>query len=185
MVNPPTYVRGDLSADRFPGLTKCLDIWEEKRGNRFAPKWRDLDFFAFPLEMIPYLYLVDIHADPLDFRYRFMGTAICEVEGRDYTGLSVDDVQPPELAPAIRKQFEAFTNDPKPTFFMIQEQTPDWSKGSQKIYGGLRLPLSSDGITMDQFVVIGQFEREQRELEEYFNELISSYENKPPRAQGW
>ena len=176
MINPPTYIHAELDAEQFPELAECYDIWNEKRGDRFAPSWQELDFFAFPVRMIPYLYLIDVQTDPLDFRYRFIGTAICNIEGRDYTGLSVDDIQPPELAPEIRKEFENVYKAQKPVFYMIQEQDYTRSQSAKKIMAGVRLPLSSDGASVDQVVVINRFEQKTQEMKKYIERLITSYE---------
>ena len=176
MIKPPVYINVDSPDDQFPELAECYQIWEAKRGDRFAPSWRELDFFSFPMKIIPYCYLVDVQPGArLGFRYRFVGTTVCDIEGRDYTGQSVDDLLPPELAPAVRAQFEEFAANPIPTFFMIQEMEMVPQKSGKQIYGGLRLPLSSDGLTMDQFIVFSHFEREQRELRMYFDDLISKY----------
>jgi len=183
MKNPPLYVNGDLPDDQFPELTECYQIWNEKRGDRFAPSWRELDFFAFPVNMIPYCYLVDVRRSPggwIDFRYRFVGAAVSAIEGRNYTDKSVDDLQPPELGPEVRIQFEAFIKNAKPVFFMIQEMGMAPLKKGKQIYGGLRLPLSSDGLTIDQFIVFSHFERDPKEIKIYFDELITSYKNEEP-----
>lgn len=173
---PIIYTSDTLDAERFPKLAEFRQIWDAKRGDRFAPAWRELDFSAFPPSIIPYMYLLDVSRDPLDFRYRFLGTAVCEIEGQDPTGKSVDEVRPLELAHLARTQFENFTDDPKPTFFMMQEQEDGQLTLGRQIYGGLRLPLSSDGVTMDQFVVLSHFEQQTHELRDYFSKLTASYE---------
>ena len=185
MIKPPVYINGDLPDDQFPELAECYQIWEAKRGDRFAPSWLELDFFSFPVNMIPYCYLVDVCRGGrgwLDFRYRFIGAAVSVVEGRNYTEKSVDDLQPPELAAEVRAEFEKFAKKAKPTFFMIQEMEMAPLKSEKQIYGGLRLPLSSDGVTMDQFIVFSHFERDPKVLRIYFDELIASYKKEEPSA---
>jgi len=183
MIKPPVYISGDLPDGQFPELAECYLIWNEKRGDRFAPSWLELDFFAFPVNMIPCCYLVDVTQSRgmwFDFRYRFVGAAVSAVERWDYTGKSVDDLQPPELAPVVRAQFEEFAANPKPSFFTIQEMEMAPLKSDKQIYGGLRLPLSSNGLTMDQFIVFSHFERDQKDLKIYFDELIASYKKEEP-----
>lgn len=173
MIKPPIFINCELDTEKFTDLAEFQRIWDEVRGDRFAPSWKELGFQAFPTRFIPFMFLVDVQTGPLDFKYRFIGTAICKIEGIEYTGKSVDDIQYPELAVAARERFEALYNDPRPTFFMMQEQEVNRSKMRTRVYGGLRLPLSSDGVSMNQFVVLCHFEQTHPELRDYFDKKNS------------
>lgn len=77
-----------LSIDRIRDakIHRAFDYWQTiRRGNR-VPARRDLDPIDIP-HLLPYMYLTEIHRDPLRIRYRLVGTKVCEIEGRDKTGL--------------------------------------------------------------------------------------------------
>lgn len=185
MTKPPVYINSDTPTDTPAELVECFQIWDAKRGDRFAPSWSELDFFAFPINMIPYCYLVDVRRgaeERPDFCFRFIGAAVNIVEGRNYTGKFVDDLLPPELAPVVRAQYEAFTARAKPVFFRIEKLEMAPIKSDKQIYDGVRLPLSSDGLTMDQFIVFSSFERDPKGLKINFDDLVASYGNYEPAA---
>ncbi len=172
-INYPTYEADDFDPGLYPELKACLDIWNEKRGDRFAPSWDQLGFLAFPPDLIARMILVDIIPEPLDFRYRFFGTVFCDLEGYDLTGKSVDDYQPPKAAKLTRERFEAFYRDPKPTFYVMSNGEEKNSGKEFSIYIGLRLPLSNDGQTMNQFLGVAQLGNDKKVIKEYFDSLVT------------
>lgn len=174
---PPVYTHDDQDTDRYPDLTLCLEIWKEKTGDRFAPAWSELEFLAFPADLIPQMYLVDVTSDPPDFRYRFFGTEIRDGEGQDLTGKSVDDMQPPGLAAIAREAYENYCTDPKPTFFRICEMNEAGDDLGREIIYGLRLPFSDDGKSMDHFLVIAKFPVGFSEIQQYYEMLIKDSGN--------
>lgn len=166
----PVYVQSQFDKDRFPVIDKFRHIWDDARRDRFAPSWRDLNFEAFPTAMLPYMYLVDVLRDPYRFRYRFIGTRICELEGRDYTNKFVHDLRPSTLAAAAVNEFRTFAKNPKPVFFMMVADEDGDRENLYRVYGGARLPLSDDGKTLSQIIALAQFERENTDLKDLFFE---------------
>ena len=166
----PKYVTTRFDEDRFPRLAEFRRIWDAARSDRFAPSWRDLNFDAFPSDMLPYMYLVDVLKDPYRFRYRFVGTKVCDLEGRDYTNKFVHDLQPSTLAAAAVREFLKFTRNPKPVFFMMLADKDDPSQRLYRVYGGARLPLSDDGENLTQIIALAQFERDNVDIRDHFFE---------------
>src|SRR5262249_29214633 len=66
-------------------LARGLAYWESKRPGRRMPARRDIDP-AEMLDLLPNVMLVDVVREPLDFRYRLIGTAIVAHMRHDYTG---------------------------------------------------------------------------------------------------
>jgi len=66
-------------------LARGLAYWESKRRGRRMPARRDIDP-AEMLDLLPNVMLVDVVREPLDFRYRLIGTAIVAHMRHDYTG---------------------------------------------------------------------------------------------------
>jgi hypothetical protein len=66
-------------------LERGLDYWDSKRAGRRMPRRRDIDPLEIP-QLLSHVVLIDVLRDPLDFRYRLIGTAITARMGRDCTG---------------------------------------------------------------------------------------------------
>lgn len=170
----PIYICEQIDTERFPVMSQFLKIWETARDGRFAPSWKDLNFSSFPIEIIPYMYLIDVLQDPVRFRYRFIGTKVCELEGQDYTNRFVHDLQPSTLASAANCEFRKFARNPQPVFFMMVANIDAYRRYLYSVYGGMRLPLSDDGKTLNQIISLAQFGHENEELLKRFHETVPS-----------
>jgi hypothetical protein len=71
-----------------PTLVAIYRYWDNKRRGRAMPQRADIDPTEI-VRLLPYIFMVDVERDPLRFRYRLIGTAICEFLGRDFTGRMV------------------------------------------------------------------------------------------------
>jgi len=67
-------------------LHAALDIWRQWCAERPAPTWRDIDLAGFPPPLVPMAAVVDVIDDGDDFRYRFWGSGLTQLFGRDETG---------------------------------------------------------------------------------------------------
>lgn len=68
-----------------------LTYWRGKAGDEIAPLWRDFDVLDVPT-LMPHAIVFDVLADPLDFRYRLVGTFQREMSTRDYTGMKMSEI---------------------------------------------------------------------------------------------
>ena len=170
----PIYLCEQIDRNRFPVMSQFHQIWEAARDGRFAPSWKELEFSSFPAKIIPYMYLIDVQQEPARFKYRFIGTKVCELEGQDYTNRFVHDLQPRALASAAVCEFRKFAKNPKPVFFMMVANKAGHRRYLYDVYGGVRLPLSNDGKTLNQIIALAQFGHENEELIKHFYETDSS-----------
>lgn len=76
-----------LTADRLrsPRLVDGLAHWRALAGSRPMPMRRDFDPLLVP-KLMPHIMLKDVRRDPLDFRYRLVGTTVRHHSTADYTG---------------------------------------------------------------------------------------------------
>ena len=81
----------DPASLKSPRLKEALAHWERLRGGRAMPSRRDLDPVEMP-RLLPYLMLLDVEPQPLDFRYRLIGTEARSILARDYTGLRFSEL---------------------------------------------------------------------------------------------
>jgi hypothetical protein len=75
---------------KAPRLKEALLYWQGKCAGRALPAWRDFDPVEVP-KLLPYLMLYDV-LEPLDFRYRLIGTEARSLLAQDYTGRRFSDV---------------------------------------------------------------------------------------------
>ena len=88
----------DLAGELF---LSAYEHWQNLRGPvRPYPDHKDLDPVEIPQSLLPHCELIEVLSDPLDFRYRLIGTAIYEISRSSYTGLTVRQI--PTQAPPSR-----------------------------------------------------------------------------------
>jgi len=84
--------RWGVPATAPPIVQEALVYWESKCAGRRMPARRDLDpMFEIP-SLLPWVMLVDVLRQPLDFRYRLIGTGIAARARHDHTGCRFSDL---------------------------------------------------------------------------------------------
>jgi hypothetical protein len=145
----------EVEALSDPGPQTLYAYWQRKLVGRRMPARSDID----PLDLkavLPNLILLDVHAEPLDFRVRVAGTRIYDIFGADLTGRSVRDLTPPLLSDAIWASLETMTRDGLPQHVHLEFAT---ASGYARSYRVLRLPLGDDGATVDRILVATGYQR--------------------------
>ena len=141
------YSREEPDLDIYPECRDILAFWEGLRAGAVAPPWQSFDWSPVPSNIIPYCGVVDIRRDPLDFIYRFWGSAHVKAHGQELTGKSVKDMRPIAESESVFAQYRETLEAGRPLFFINllhvgQARTP-YKEVS------LRLPFSSDGRNID------------------------------------
>lgn len=95
---------------------------------------------------LPYVYLVDVKRDPLAFRYRLVGTAIRQWGGREFTGISVNEV---EYGAQWREIFEEYRTVAERSLPTRSERASVVASKEFHYYERFLGPLASDGATID------------------------------------
>ncbi len=139
---------------RSPTNQMSLAYWEEIRGDRAMPARADLQ----PQEMVPFLrcvILLDVLREPLDFRYRLIGTKVTqEMIHNDHTGRKMTEI--PHQSPASR----IFSNcrHVVETCRPIGGQTPYVGPNADyKLTEDGIMPRSEDGETVNMLFVTADF----------------------------
>ena len=80
----------DIDFDALPGdFRRAHKYWNDLRGARRCPAWREVDMMALPLRLVPWCSALNVVDGGDDFVFRFFGTARVRLQGRDYTGRSI------------------------------------------------------------------------------------------------
>lgn len=141
-----------MSLDDLPApLRDALDYWRGLAGSRFAPSWRNFDLLALPPGLIPLCTVVD-RAEPLEKSvYRFWGSGHVEAKGIDRTGHSIGE-HPQGRAEEVLAEYGEVIARSAPVAFVRDIDLPEPRPTLPQL--SLRMPLSSDGDSIDKFVSI-------------------------------
>ena len=122
--------------------------WAARRTVEKLPGRRDLDP-ADIKRLLPSLSLIDVLADPLDFRVRLAGTGLYDVYGREITGRRLADVYNSAAADYWRVELTAVVKERKPA---VGVHNLAWRGASHLSLLWLRLPLASNGGDVDMIL---------------------------------
>jgi hypothetical protein len=118
------------------------------------------------IPLLPRLWMVEVHRNPLRFRYRLVGTEIVRSVGRELTGGWLDEVQPEVVANAMAHDRYRF---------VAETGRPTWRRGPiywrrepmQRTIENCMVPLAADGVIVDKiFNVSVVFDANGREIAE-------------------
>ena len=136
-----------------PRLRQLYAEWQKWRGDRELPSRTDFD----PVElryMMGRLSLVEVHHDPLRFRYRVHGTEIADRLGYDMTGKNLEAWPDDAHRQQIRDYFGQIVTSRAPR---IQHRERMVSHGRILRYCALALPLSAVGTRVDMLLIGVEF----------------------------
>ena len=131
-----------------------LDYWDCKRDGRRMPARRDIEPTEI-MELLPYVVLIDVERNPVDFRYRLMGTAVAARFGHDHTGARFSAL--PQQSPGT----EVWNTATR----ILQEKRPivshvpyvGFNRWIQN-YRDISMPLSEDDDAVNMIFGVLQFE---------------------------
>ncbi len=136
-------------------LSKLYGYWDDLRGDRFAPSWREFDWMRVPTDVIPWCAVVDVKRDPFDFDYRFWGTARTSLQGRDYSRRSVTEFIQKEIATKAFAEYLDVIAKKEPLH--ITTSGEDRESGAPISYDFLRLPFGENG-DVQQILGVGIYD---------------------------
>lgn len=136
-----------------PIVMETFDYWTSKVRNRTIPARRDLD----PCEifnLLPWLILTDVFDDPLDFRYRLIGTQIVAQARRDLTGKRFSELDHAGPGSTVWTDRVKVVETRRSVF-----STPPYCgpKAGIASVSEIHLPLSGDGRTVDMILTAVDF----------------------------
>jgi hypothetical protein len=112
------------------------------------PSRRDLDPAGFK-RLLPTVSLIDVRRHPLDFRIRLAGTGLYGVYGREITGRTLPEVYSSSAADYWRSELGKVVSERRPG---VGVHNLAWRGASHLSILWLRLPLASDGETVDMIL---------------------------------
>jgi hypothetical protein len=128
-------------------LRRLFQYWNAKRGTRPYPSRADIDPLDFAYA-IGWVNLLDVTYSPLRFRFRLHGTELRAKNQVDLTGKYLDEHPLADLRAYIEPIWRDVVERGVPTHGFYDQTVAD----TQHRYEALRLPLSSDGQTIDMLL---------------------------------
>lgn len=139
--------------------------WDGLRGQRFAPAWGEFKLVDLPGAIIPYVRVTDVIDGGRDFVYRFWGTGLSFVRALDRTGMQLSAVSSPRT-PAALEEYRRVVREKRG--FACVYNAREHLMGSSLHAPCIRLPLSSDGDSVDKIVCYTDFETDSADWRQYF-----------------
>ncbi len=127
------------TAEETPKLRAVLDWW---RSHPDLPRRQDVSPFAFPIDVLPRVLLMDLQRPSRRLLIRLAGTAICEDQGWELSGRYVDEIYHAKDLEPIMRAVNGCIDSRRPHFAERKFMARD---GRLTTYRRLLLPLSDDG----------------------------------------
>lgn len=135
----------------YPPLSRLLNLWQARAGDRRMPTRRELDALALR-DWIGSVHLVEVVGEGR-YRYRIFGTNISQLFGRDLQNRDVGELPEPERSEAM-SDYGSVLSSREPLFVERQRSVTDRRdvEPRLRLVGKLCLPLSDDGTNVSQIL---------------------------------
>ncbi len=120
-------------------LLDALNHWKDLSAERPAPEWRDIDLARFPPSLLPMAAVVDVINGGGDFRYRYWGSGLTRLFGRDETGSLLSELANAKSSHIRFQQLRQVVAESQPSAF---QTTFMESRGLLAAKANLRLPVA-------------------------------------------
>ncbi len=140
---------------RSERLRAAYAYWLGKCNGRAMPSLSDIDPADIP-KLLPYVTLIDVLSNPLDFRYRLIGTEVRNISRGDYTGQRFSGIEGKGKDSVLWRGCELVVQSKAP----ISDSPP--YVGSDPFVRdceNIMLPLSSDGLNVTMILKVINFDR--------------------------
>jgi hypothetical protein len=136
-------------------IDQARAYWERVRGTRAMPRRSDLDPVDIP-RLLPFVMLVDVLADPLDFRFRLIGSAIQAIIARNYVGRRFSELPHMVKGNMIWAEYETVVSRHRPVAAILDYV------GVDRYVQGVRhclMPLSKDDRDVNMIFAAVEIDR--------------------------
>jgi len=127
------------------------EYWIALKGDRMMPTWKDVDLCDLPLHLISTTLVIDIGTPIAESIYRFWGSKMTTIHGRDMTADCPYNIEPKDMGQQLYEDHCAIAEKKSATaghysFFA--------SGGYVHSHSLVRLPLSDDGENVTQILIV-------------------------------
>jgi hypothetical protein len=136
-------------------IAQARSYWERIRGERRMPRRGDLDPVEIP-RLLPFVMLVDVLAEPLDFRFRLIGSAVQAIIAQNYVGRRFSELPHMVRGNMVWAEYEAVVSHHQPVATIV-----DYI-GSDRFVQCVRhclMPLSNDDRAVNMIFAAVEIDR--------------------------
>lgn len=145
-----TVIRWPGMSDVESGLLPLFEYWQARAPDGVAAPVGRIDPLRLPAAMLPWLFLVERTVGADDYRFRLIGTGICDFLGRDMTGRRVSEIPyPAPVREFIEHAYPVVMDEAIPVAFSHDTR---WLDGAMIETRGLLLPASTNGSAVDRIL---------------------------------
>ncbi len=163
-----------LDSIRSPDMLRMLEVWSGWCAGRPAPAWPEIHLVDIPAPLIPMTACVDVIDGGKDFVYRYWGTGLTDLFGRDETGTRLSDYPVASSQLILTSQLQAVISAAGPKFF-VTTIVKDTGTFAHKC--NLRLPIMDGPGAVDKILSVCELER----IEMKDHDDLASYWNQEGR----
>ena len=135
-------------------IDRLVDHWRRIHPAGGLPGRQHFDPADLP-DLLPHIWLMDVHRDPWRFRVRLVGTAIVRFSGRDVTGRWCHDIFPDFDATQSYTDIVTCSTKGIPVFRTAKLLVKQDHWLSRRVH----LPLASDGGRVDVILSLTRYVR--------------------------
>ncbi len=133
--------------DVYAGLQSFYDYWQEDCGGAIPVPRRTIDPVSIPPAILPWLYIINVRRDPLDFQYRLIGTGLTKLLNRDLTGEIMSELYyPPDHGAFLMHRLKMVAEE---NLVVLAAFDAGWVQKKFIKLVSILLPGTSDGQTTD------------------------------------
>lgn len=149
-----TIVLDGLDVIKFPergdvhsGLAPLYDYWQSECAAAVPLPKDMIDPVRLPAKILPRFAIIEVLREPLDFRYRLLGTNLIQFFGRDSTGKRFSEIAYPEPhGDRLKHYFSMIVNE---NAVVYRETKADWANRDYLTIASMFLPGTSNGERTD------------------------------------
>ncbi len=128
-------------------LLPFYDFWTDACDGGVPVHRTSMDPLNLPPQILPWLFIINVKRDPLDYQYRLIGTGLTEMLARDLTGKRMSDVYyPPGHNEFLRHRLKMVAEQ---DLAVLASFDAGWVSKRYIKLTSLMLPGTTDGTTTD------------------------------------
>lgn len=171
--------RVDISLSSLPeNLDAVFCYWKSLADReQTRPRWSDFDLLRVPPDLLPTTMVYDIQDPIIESKYRFWGTGMTALYGKDYTGQTISSLSPISVRESLANALSIVCQHKAPN-----AHTPHFTNnfGNLEHQCILRLPLfDKPGVVTKIVTLIDSSSEAMRAFQEVIGDMID--QDSPPQ----
>ncbi|WP_439514805.1 PAS domain-containing protein [Oceanibaculum nanhaiense] len=134
-------------------LDEGFAYWDRIRGDRRMPRFTDIDAIDIP-KLLPHALVLDVEAEPLDFRYRLIGEHVGKFFRKGLKGRSFREFDEKKPGNIIFDTLATVVYGKLPRF---GRSAYAGENPKMQMFQEILLPLSDDGETVNRILIFAEF----------------------------